>query len=161
MPQELDQADRNTQSAELGEVLRGVVAEVLETMFFTEAMAVDCEHSWISGASVVRVPFSGSHSGEMWLCVSHDVVASIAPAFLAQDLAETSEEERSQVILELANILCGAVLSRLWPESSLLLDAPAEGQWESPAEGALHCCFELPEGMLAISIRMCDRAEAA
>ena len=159
MPQELDQTDRGVQAAELSEILRDVVAEVLETMFFTEASGVGCEHAWLSEATTVRVPFSGSHCGQMLLCVSADVVSSIAPAFLGRDFGETSREERGQVILELANILCGAVLSRLWPESRLQLEAPETGAWEDGTEGALHCCFELPEGRLAASIRISESSE--
>jgi Chemotaxis phosphatase CheX len=161
MQPELEKLDPAAQAADLAEILRGVVAEVLETMFFTEALPVDCEHGWFSDAILVRVPFSGTHCGQMLLCVSPSVVTEIAPAFLGRDFGETSEAERDQVMLELANILCGAVLSRLWPEAQLLLDTPEKTASDSGAEGALHCCFELPEGMLATSIRMCNQGGAA
>jgi CheY-specific phosphatase CheX len=154
MAQELKETPSKANTAELLETLGSVSSEVMETMFFSEALATECEHTWAADAVSARVAFSGSHYGEMLLCVSPEVVSSLASGFLGQDLDETSEEQRRQVILELANILCGAVLSRLWPESSLQLEAPEAGQWEICPEGAMHCCFELPEGKLATSVRM-------
>ena len=141
------------QEAEFTPTLGRVAAEVLETMFFTEAVAVDCEHGWLSDAVAVRVDFDGSHCGEMWLALTPAAIPSIASAFLGLEPEETGEEQRAQVILELANILCGAVLSSLWPESRLLLDAPKLTPWECP-EGVWHCCLALDEGALAISIRL-------
>jgi len=65
---------------------------------------------------------------------------------------ELAEPQLEQVILELANIFCGAAMSHLWPESSLMLDAPKLVDAELPVEGFWHRCFALPEGMMAVSI---------
>lgn len=160
MPQELERLSVADRDAEYGEILRSVCSEVLETMFFSEAIPGDCEHSWLSSAVSVRVSFIGTHFGQMWLSVSGEAAASIASAFLALDPQEIANLEQGQVILELANILCGAVLSRLWPESGLQLDAPqlAGGEsgvagLESGVDNGLHCCLVLPEGHLSISVR--------
>ena len=142
------------QDAEFTATLGRVAAEVLETMFFTEAVAVECEHGWLPDVVAVRVDFDGSHCGEMWLALTPAAIPSIASAFLGLEPEETGEEQRAQVILELANILCGAVLSSLWPESRLLLDAPKLTQWACPDEGVWHGCLALDEGVLAISIRL-------
>jgi hypothetical protein len=75
------------------------------------------------------------------------------------DPGETPEAERSQVILELANIFCGAILSRVWPESRLQLDAPELTAWADGDE--LHCCLEMPEGKLALAVRICQTPEPA
>jgi hypothetical protein len=42
----------------------------------------------------------------------------------------------------------------LWPEASLLLEAPELAGAESILEGAAHHCFALAEGTLAISLRL-------
>jgi len=87
----------------------------------------------------------------MRLSTSLDAADSIACAFLGADPEEVIPAARVQVILELANILCGAILSQLWPESKLALGAPeltAAGE-EFPV-CRLHHCFELPEGRLAL-----------
>jgi CheY-specific phosphatase CheX len=154
MPHEPEVMDAAGPGLELTETLCRVSAEVLETMFFTEAMLVECEHGWIGRALSVRVGFDGSHSGAMWLALAPEAVLPVTSAFLGLEAEETGEEQRAQVVLELANILCGAVLSALWPESRLLLDAPRLEAWDGDAQGAWHSCLGLEEGMLAISLQL-------
>jgi len=152
MPQEIEHLE--AQHEEFTETLQRVSAEVLETMFFTEAVPVECEHGWLASALSTRVDFDGSHSGEMWLALSEPAIPGIAGAFLGLDPDEAAAEQRSQVIQELANILCGAVLSSLWPESQLQLEQPVLTTWGCASQGAWHACLALEEGMLAISIRL-------
>ena len=159
MPRENVQAAEPS-APELLEVLRSVSSEVLETMFFSEGLPADCEHAWLQAACVARVGFSGSHCGQMQVAVSHDAVDCIASGFMGIDPGGAGETEGGQVILELANILCGAILSRVWPESQLLLDAPLLEDWEGGPQDALHCCLEMPDGKLAISVWMCETPQA-
>ena len=154
MPHELEPLETAHQDAEFAATLRRVSDEVLETMFFTEAVAADCDHSWFETGVSVRMDFDGSHYGEMWMAISPAAVPAVASAFLGIEPDQTSQAQREQVILELANILCGAVLSALWPESRLLLNAPQLSAWGCPEEGAWHRCLALEEGTLAISIRL-------
>ena len=135
--------------------LKRVGAAVLETMFFDEAVATRCDHGWIASAPSVRLTIAGSYCGEFLLSVSPEVARSIAPAFLGIDPEEISDSQKSQVLLELANILCGSVLSQLQPDSDLMLGAPEPIELDEPVHEALHQCFLLPEGMLSVSIRMC------
>ena len=154
MPEEPEIMDAAGHDLELRETLRRVSAEVLETMFFSEAVAADCEHSWLAEAVSVRVRFEGSHYGQMWLALGAGAVLPIASAFLGLEPEETGEEQHAQVVLELANILCGAVLSALWPESRLLLDAPTLTPFEDGGQGVWHSCLALEDGRLAISLRL-------
>jgi len=155
MPEQLQPLEAGAADLDFSATLRRVAAEVLETMFFDEAVAAPCDHGWISSAASVRLTFAGSHCGEFLLSVSPEVGRSIAPAFLGIEPEEVTAGESSQVLLELANILCGSVVSQLWPDSDLMLEAPELIQVEGPIEDALHECFLLPEGMLAVSIGMC------
>jgi hypothetical protein len=141
------------------DVLSRVPAEVLETMFFAEAVAAECGHAWLSLAVEVRIRFEGSHRGDMRLSVSRDAADSIACAFLGLEPLEITEPLCVQVILELANILCGAILSHVWPESKVALGAPEISTEEPLFNDALHRCFELPEGKLAVWIH-CSEASA-
>lgn len=128
-----------------------VAAEVLETMFFAQAVPAACSHDWLSSAVSDRIAFEGSHSGELRLSVSAEAADSLASAFLGLDPPELTEALRAQVILELTNILCGAIMSHLWPESKLALRPPEIAAAKPPDFGsALHRCFELPEGKLAL-----------
>lgn len=154
MPDKAVEGEMSSQDADYRGALTRVSSEVLETMFFSEVIPAQCEHSWLASARVVEVTFDGSHHGEMWLAVGEEAVPELAAAFLGLDPSEAGEIERAQVMLELANILCGAVLSSLWPESSLQLDPPQQAAWDCPDTGVWHCCLMLPEGRLAISIRL-------
>ena len=154
MPLELESKWRMDEEPGALETARVVVAEVMESMFFTEAEPSECEHAWIAEALSARIRFEGSHSGEMLLAVSAEAVEPIAASFLGLDPPELTDMQRGQVVQEMSNILCGAVLSRLWPESKLALVSPELTAWEEWMAGALHICFTLPEGPLAISIRL-------
>ena len=155
MSEQLEPADTKAASPDFAGTLSRVGAEVLETMFFDEALPAPCEHGWIPSAASVRLAFEGSRCGEFLLSVAAEVAQSITPAFLGVEPEEVTEGQSSQVLLELANILCGSVLSHLWPDSDLKLGGPELIQVEGPIEDALHECFQLTEGMLSVSIRVC------
>ncbi|HUA77866.1 MAG TPA: chemotaxis protein CheX [Acetobacteraceae bacterium] len=137
-----------------------MTAEVLETMFFTEAGRASCDHGWLAAASCAHIVFDGSHRGAMLLAVSAEAAAPIGASFLGLDPMELTEMQRGQVIQELANILCGAMLSHLWPESKLALAPPELTAWRDwLCPGVLHRCFALAEGPLAISIQLLGAPE--
>jgi|SRR3984885_14486603 len=161
MPPELEQQCSLDQEPAAGDMARQVTAEVLETMFFTEAEIASCEHAWLESAACSRIWFEGSHQGEMLLAVSREAADPIAASFLGLDPMELTDAQRGQVIQEMANILCGAMLSRLWPESRLALSSPELTPWQEwPGIGLLHRCFAIPEGLLAISIHLASVAPA-
>jgi hypothetical protein len=159
---ELEQPCSMDREPAADDTIRQVAAEVLETMFFTEAEVTACEHRWLASAPSARIQFEGSHFGEMLLGVSAEAADPIAASFLGLDPAELTDAERGQVIQELTNILCGAMLSHLWPESKLSLSSPELIGWQEwPGEGLLHRCFTIPEGHLAISIRLIPEGQPA
>lgn len=148
------------------DTIRQVVSDVLETMFFSEAETTPCDHAWLATAPGACVRFEGSHSGDMLLGISLEAADAIAGGFLGLDSPELTDTLRGQVLQELANILCGALLSHLWPASQLALASPEITAWqewpvqELASETVLHRCFLLPEGMLALSIRLISAARA-
>ncbi len=154
MPEKLEQSSVAEQPGDLAAVLDEVVAEVLATMFFSDAEPCLCDHNWLHSGISAQLRFEGTHFGEALLTVSHPAAQSIAAGFLGLDPEETTEALCAHVILELANILCGAVLSRLWPESKLTLSAPVPETWLAGIDNAAHRCFNLPEGALAFFIRL-------
>lgn len=168
MPQELEQPaafealTKMDEEPGAGEIIHQTAAEVLETMFFTEAEPASCEHAWLPAAPCARVRFEGSHFGEMLLAVSAQAADPIAASFLGLDPMELTDSQRGQMIQELTNILCGAMLSKLWPESRLAIASPELTAWQDwSGGGALHRCFATPEGMLAISIRLLAASQPA
>jgi CheY-specific phosphatase CheX len=155
MGEQVESAGAAVAQPDFAGTLRRVGGQVLETMFFDEAVPSPCDHGWISSAISVCLSFEGSHCGQFLLNVAPSVARSITSAFLGIDPEEMLEEQSGQVLLELANILCGSVLSQLWPDSNLTLGAPQPVIVEGPIEDALHECFRLPEGLLSVSIQMC------
>jgi CheY-specific phosphatase CheX len=138
-----------------------VAAGVLETMFFEEAVASVCEHSWLPTAISAHLTFDGSHCGEFVLSVSPDTARSIAAGFLGLDPEEMTAAQPGDVLLELSNIICGALMSTLWPESSLSLGTPDLTGAEHSFPDAMHCCFTLPDGMVAVSLGLSDAQVSA
>ena len=134
---ELETQPAETAPDALRDVIGRVPAEVLETMFFAEAIPADCGHEWLNAAVGARIRFEGSHRGEMRLSVSGAAADSIACAFLGLEPPELTEPLRAQVLLELANILCGAILSHLWPESKVAL---GRGAILATKTGCVSCC---------------------
>jgi hypothetical protein len=126
--------------------------EVLATMFFSDAVAAGCRHDvendWISA----RVRFSGVPAGEMRLMLSPNVAVVFAAGFLGVDESEVTVESAHQVICELANMICGAILSRLHPDSLVALSAPELAPIDFDRHDGIHQCFAIPEGTLAVEL---------
>ena len=133
---------------------REAAQEALETMFFTDAVPVACEHGPAEALVAARVCFSGQPAGEMSLVLTRDLARALAAGFLGVDAHQLGAEEESQVACELANILCGAVLSRVHPDSGVALSAPESVIPRFPDDGEFHQCFRTPEGALTISMRL-------
>ena len=133
--------------------IREVTREVIEVMFFSEAEPVACGHT--DDYVAARVRFTGGASdpsnGELTVMLSPELACSLSAAFLAEEEDEVTPEQRSQVSCELANILCGAILSRLHPNSRVALGVPEPAA--ADYDGSTHQCFATPEGLLAVTIR--------
>ena len=155
MPQELEQDVRTDPAPDFGSIVVRVAADVLATMFFEEAEPAACDHAWLPTAVTARVSFEGSHCGQFLLSISPATTRSIASGFLGLEPEEMTGSQPGEVVQELANILCGALMSTLWPESSLSLGTPELIVAKPDMPAGMHCCFNLPEGMVAVSIGLC------
>ncbi len=156
MPEKLEQENvtqENVTDVDLDfDTLGRVSAAVLETMFFEESVETECAHGWLQTAISARVRFEGSHCGEFVLSVAPDAARCIAAGFLGLDPEELTEVQPGQVIQELTNILCGAVLSNVWPASNLSLDTPELASHGYSLPDGMHRCFTLPDGPVCVSI---------
>ena len=126
--------------------------EVLGTMFFSDAAPVACEHHLAGEWSAARVTFTGVPAGELRLMLSPGLALIFAASFLGIDEQEVTPETADQVNCELANMICGAILSRLHPDSLVALSAPELTPVDFEHPGSIHQCFAIPEGTLAISL---------
>lgn len=150
----------------LEEGLRDAVAEVLEKMFFIRILedTQDAEAVSESGVDAVPVPeiavrlnFHGQPSGRLSLHLNRDAAKSIAADFLGEDEAELERRQIEEVVCELTNMICGAVLSRVESTVTFRLDPPVIGtatdsDLELP-ETAMHA-FPIGSGELTAKIWM-------
>jgi len=130
--------------------MHDVLRDVLEQMFFCEALPVQCRHC--QNGIAARVRFDGEPSGELTVMLSRELAVAASAGFLAEDNEEVTASQLEQIACELANIICGAILSRLHPNARVGLSPPeiAAADFTAP----VHQCFETSEGMLAVAIRM-------
>lgn len=156
MPEQLERVSGAELNPDFAAVVIRVAADVLATMFFEEAVPAPCDHAWIPQAISAHIDFDGSHCGQFLLSVTPGTALSIASGFVGLDPEEMTESQTAEVILELANILCGALMSTLWPESSLSLGSPELAGSDHTFADSMHSCFILPEGMVAVSIGLCS-----
>lgn len=114
------------------------VLEVLETMFFelpVDAPLVSSSPAPSGTSAAAR--FGGSLTGALTLVLAGTAPQRLAASFLGLDDAEIGPAEWQSVVVELANVLCGATMSRLEPAGRLRIDQPVllpvppcpEGPW--------------------------------
>src|SRR5262249_49805087 len=98
------------------------VTAVLETMCFAmvspEEAVENAESLAAALLTYVQVSFSGARRGRFILASSRDAARVLAPDFLGLDPGEEpSDSGVEEVLAELANMICGATLSRLDPQA--------------------------------------------
>ena len=153
---------------EMQQAVETAVGEVLEQMCFLsvdgsgtgdEAWAKSREDELLAARLVYSGPFGGS------LEVMGDPIALrvMAANFLGEEEASTGEDDQAKVLLELANMICGAVLhqqdsARLFTLASPVLVKPAECLDGLPRMGPWQY-FEVAGGRLMVGLH-CVAANA-
>jgi CheY-specific phosphatase CheX len=129
--------------------------QVLETMFFTGILAVSEDAPAAMPFDIsATVAFTGPPDGLLSIALSRDAAAALASSFLGVDLQAVSATECSEVAGELANMICGALLSRATTGRMFRLAGPdLERQWDAAAhDAAVTAALELPEGNLRVRV---------
>ena len=115
-------------TTDLDKALSDSAEEVLETMFFATVIGEASPAELIHPASAAaRLVFHGKPSGIFTVAACPVAARSLAAAFLALDEDEVSQERAAEVVCELANMICGSVLSRLEPDELFELEHPEPG----------------------------------
>ncbi len=110
---------------ELRVALEGAAREVLETMFFTIVEEGGTKPSAPGFASTVS--FHGDRDGFLAIRLPETAARSIASNFLGNEPGDLAPAHIHSVVSELANMICGAALSRYDGRGDFLLDAPSPG----------------------------------
>lgn len=99
--------------------------QVLETMFFVTVEEPDPSAPTPEPDWWLEVDFRGNPSGCFYLGISKDAAATAAANFLgAEPEAAAGREDMVNVLREMANMICGAALSRLENGRSFELSSP-------------------------------------
>jgi len=137
--------------------LSTAVADVLERMFFLEALGEADEPPANSGMVAVQLTFDGDPPGCFRMRLARAAAGSIAADFLGEDAESLTGEQSADVTLELANMICGAVLSRIESSATFRLGTPQivadDANTERPAEEARYT-VETGTGTLTVAIQM-------
>jgi len=139
--------------AQVRRAMEDAVLEVLETMCFEFPVAEAEEGEAPDEESVhAAARFDGSLKGVLHVALAGEAPRRLAAAFLGLDESEVGERETLQLACELANMLCGATMSRLEPHGRLRISTP-EASNDGP--GCMDACwlrFPLEAGRVAASI---------
>jgi CheY-specific phosphatase CheX len=139
------------------QALRQSVDEVLDKMFFvcplgeTEPAAADAEP-----AIVARLAFEGEPSGSLTLRLTWQAAHSIAADFLGEDEESLTRQRTGEVVREMANMICGSVLSRVESAAVFHLAEPRILTLAEDADlpqGAVALAVDLPNGRLTLLMK--------
>ena len=135
-------------------LLSQCVETVLETMFFSTASPRENPPP-VEDEIHVTVDFSGSLDGRFSLWLEKNAAVQLAADFLGAETSQVAPEQACETALELANMICGSVVSRIQSDQAFTLAAPktiARNVGIQPCLGAKH--FDLETGWLSVAIEL-------
>ena len=95
---------------------------------------------------VARLSFQGDSTGFLTLRVTRVAARSVAADFLGAEESDLSEESTKEVICELANMICGSVLSRIESSAGFRLATPEIASAGLPDHGAAATAWTIETG---------------
>ena len=136
---------------QLSEALAAAAEQVLDTMFFVTVIA-QTESAPEEALTVCAcLEFRGEPSGSFGINVQESAARVIASNFLGEEPETVSPEQVSEVVRELANMFCGAVLTQIHGDNLFELTSPElqdpERALAAAAQGTSRT-FDLGEGLL-------------
>jgi CheY-specific phosphatase CheX len=137
-------------------------AEVLDAMFFATVTGwATLPHLPIGppGAEpclTLSLFFTGDICGRFAVSLEQSTAGSLAANFLGEEPAAVSPHDAAEVVAELANMLCGSVMSRIEGEHKFVLSHPGPLAAQPPlsAGDALVCVLETDVGAIAVWIAL-------
>ncbi len=137
--------------------LSSAVADVLERMFFLEGLSEAPEPPPESETVSVYLTFDGNPPGCFQMRLAREAANAIAADFLGEDRESLTDQQSTDVTLELANMICGAVLSRIESNAAFRLGAPQIVADETGLHGPMEetrYTVETGSGTLTAAIQM-------
>lgn len=140
-------------------LLSGAVDSVLERMFFSAAWG-PAERETDGAVLESRLAFHGRPSGTFSVCLSEPAARLMAAGFLGEDEDALTDAQTGQVVCELANMLCGSLVSKLESKESFDLGSPELVPFGNDivagcgAAAAACQSFELEGGILTVTLHL-------
>lgn len=144
------------------EIINPLVTEgvntVLETMFFSAPLG-PAEPEFGDGVLKARLVFRGRPGGTLSLSVSAPGARMLAADFLGEDAETMAESAPGEVVCELANMICGRLLSQLENRETFQLETPelvvAPGDEHHPSACvAVRQSFQFEGGILSVTLHL-------
>ena len=129
--------------------------DVLEKMFFVRSLGEPLDHA-AEPLIAAHLTFEGDPPGWLTFRITAAAARSVAADFLGEEESELTEAQIGEVVCELANMICGSMLSRV--ESNTLfrlatprLIAPETGP---SSDSAATCAAEISSGAITVVFNM-------
>jgi chemotaxis protein CheY-P-specific phosphatase CheC len=149
------------------QLLSECAQQTLETMFFAAPDAIFPDAARPAGELIAAsLTFQGDPPGRFGVVLSSPLARTMAINFLGlEDDAELPPSQVNEVVGEMTNIICGAVLSELESNANFDISTPAPrrvGETEPLPDHftglPFGCRMELPEGSIVVSLFFEDAA---
>jgi hypothetical protein len=119
-------------------VVQSAIGQIFQTMYFSETAyrgSARIEAAMLGTA----VSFSGEVVGEFRVAVSASLAGRMAEDFLALEPGEASPEQMEAIVMEFANVACGATMSAWRPEANLHYSVPGPLSREGHVSECPYC----------------------
>jgi len=144
---------------QMRQALEGAVLEVLETMCF-EFPVAEPEQGPGPENDAVRAAarFEGSLRGVLHVALTGEAPRRLAAAFLGLEESQVGGQEMLQMASELANMVCGAAMSRLEPHGRLRISPPEADRGGPLCQDGCWLHFPLESGEVAATLICEDKS---
>jgi CheY-specific phosphatase CheX len=126
-------------------------------MFFIDVLGEVAEPPPQAETVTVQVNFEGDPSGYFQMRIARPAANAVAADFLGEDLESLTIRQSTDVTLELANMICGAVLSRVESRAAFRLASPevvADDTVQRKSGEQTRCTVDTGNGALTVAIQM-------
>lgn len=137
---------------DLHSLLAPAVADVLETMFFSECLGPSQPEP---NGLEAEVAFTGETSGTVGVRISEASARGLAASFLGESEDSLTDTQVTQVVCELTNMLCGCIASKITSHTCFDLSSPAFRFYsKTKPEDALQIqeSFAIERGTITVSL---------
>jgi CheY-specific phosphatase CheX len=143
--------------------LETAVATVLESMCFfstvgeaAEDTVLELPQAWVGG----KLNFRGVPSGTFGISFPAHTARTLAANFLGEDEPEIDEAQTSEAVCELANMMCGALLTRQEAKRTFDLSSPVPCRPDESTGVAnrIERTFLLEEGVIRVWLEIAGAA---